>query len=211
MKRIFYRILSFCGFLFSYIFDFKDKRQIHHCINVLYTSWLSRYFLHIGRNVRIENSIELSGAKYISIGDGVFIGKNTILSAHDSYLSQEFIPRIEIGNDVNIGKDSNISCIGLIKIGNGVRMGRKVMINDNSHGSSTREMLDIQPNLRPLCSKGPVVIDENVWIGEMVCILSNVHIGRGAIIGAGSIVTKDIPEYSIAVGNPAKVIKRYNA
>lgn len=68
-------------------------------------------------------------------------------------------------------------------------------------------MLDIQPNLRPLVSKGPIIIEENVWIGEMVCILGGVHIGKGSIIGAGSVVTKNIPPYSLACGIPAKVVK----
>ena len=91
-----------------------------------------------------------------------------------------------------------------------VLLGRKVMVNDTSHGGFIREQLDIQPNLRPLCSKGPIVIEENVWIGEMVCILGNVHIGRGSVIGAGSVVTKDIPPYSLAVGCPAKIIKSFD-
>lgn len=95
-------------------------------------------------------------------------------------------------------------------LGNGVQLGRKVMINDTSHGDFVGDQLDIQPNLRPLKSKGPIIIEDNVWIGEMVCILGNVHIGRSSIIGAGSIVTHDIPAYSIAVGNPAKVIKTLN-
>ena len=208
MKRFFYSILYYCGLVFSYIFNYNTKKQFNHCMNKLYTSWLSRFFREIGKNVVIESTIELGGAKYISIGDNSFIGKNTILAAHDNYLSQKFTPKIEIGDNVNIGKDSNISCINLIRIGNEVRMGRKVMINDNSHGLPERGMMDVQPNLRPLYSKGAIVIEDNVWIGEMVCILSNVHIGRGAIIGAGSIVTKDVPAYSIAVGNPAKVVKQ---
>lgn len=57
-------------------------------------------------------------------------------------------------------------------------------------------------------SKGDIIIEEDVWIGSNVSILSGVNIGRGSIIGAGSVVTKNIPQYSIAVGNPAKVIKK---
>lgn len=67
--------------------------------------------------------------------------------------------------------------------------------------------MKLPPSKRPIMSKGAIVIDDHVWIGEMVCILGNVHIGKSSIIGAGSIVTHDIPAYSVAVGNPAKVIK----
>jgi acetyltransferase-like isoleucine patch superfamily enzyme len=65
----------------------------------------------------------------------------------------------------------------------------------------------MEPMMRPLISKGKVIIGDNVWIGEGAMILPNVHIGEGAIIAANSVVTKDIPAYSIAVGIPAKIIK----
>lgn len=57
------------------------------------------------------------------------------------------------------------------------------------------------------CSKGDIIVDDDVWIGYNVTILSGVHIGQGAVIGAGSIVTKDVPPYAIVCGNPAKIIK----
>ena len=63
------------------------------------------------------------------------------------------------------------------------------------------------PNSRPLYSKGPVIIDDNVWIGEGAMIMPGVHVGNGAIIAANSVVTKDIPAYSVAAGIPAKIIK----
>lgn len=89
-------------------------------------------------------------------------------------------------------------------------LGRKIMINDTLHGDFIKEQLNIRPNLRPLKSKGSIIIDDNVWIGEMSCMLGNVYIGQGSIIGANSVVTKDIPPYSLAVGSPAKVVKQIN-
>ena len=67
--------------------------------------------------------------------------------------------------------------------------------------------LNIPPIDRPLFSKGNIYIGKNVWVGEKVTVLPGVHIGEGSIIGANSVVTHDIPPYSIAVGIPAKVIK----
>ena len=63
------------------------------------------------------------------------------------------------------------------------------------------------PRSRTIYSKGPVIIGENVWIGENVCILPGVTIGKGTVIGAGAVVTKDIPPFSVAGGNPARIIK----
>lgn len=82
------------------------------------------------------------------------------------------------------------------------------MITDHYHGNTKKlhEISAIMPNMRPLTSKGPVYIGENVWIGDGVVVLPNVTIGTGAIIGANSVVTRDIPAYSVAVGVPAKVI-----
>jgi acetyltransferase-like isoleucine patch superfamily enzyme len=87
-------------------------------------------------------------------------------------------------------------------------MGEGVTIVDSSHGHNTLEEADIAPSKRKLYSKGGVIIDDNVWIGDKATILAGVHIGYGAIIGANAVVTKDIPKYSIAVGNPARILSR---
>ena len=86
-------------------------------------------------------------------------------------------------------------------------MGANVLVSDNSHGQLIEEQLSFQPSKRPLYSKGCIKIEENVWIGENVSILGGVTIGNGAIIGANSVVTHDVPPFSLAAGAPAKIIK----
>ena len=88
-------------------------------------------------------------------------------------------------------------------------MGKYITIVDNSHGKTTREVMDISPIKRELLILGEVVIDDNVWIADKVTISKGVKIGRGAIIGANSVITTDVPPYSVVVGSPAKVIKQY--
>lgn len=119
-----------------------------------------------------------------------------------------FSPFVKIGNNVSIESDCHISSINKIIIGDNVLMASFVYISDHSHGEITRAELALPPLERPLYSKGPIIIGNNVWIGEKVCILPNVKIGNSAIIGANSVVTKDIPPYSVAAGSPAKVIKQ---
>ena len=85
--------------------------------------------------------------------------------------------------------------------------GKKVTITDNSHGRSDIIALLLPPENRTLFSEGPVIIEDNVWIGDKVTILPNICIGRNAIIGANAVVTKSIPANCVAVGIPAKVIK----
>ncbi len=113
-----------------------------------------------------------------------------------------FSSRIEVGENSNIGINAYIP--GKVIIGKDVMMGPSCNILSFNH-STTR--IDI-----PMCEQGfqnerIVVIDDDVWIGMNVIILPGVHVGKGAIIGAGSVVRKDVPEYSVVIGNPAVVIK----
>lgn len=145
----------------------------------------------------------LVGEKYIRIGKDVTIGQQTQLTAWDGFGEQRFTPEIVIGEGCSIGDGSHITAINHIELGKNVLTGKYVLITDNSHGEADASQLDMAPNRRPLFSKGPVVIEDNVWICEKASILPGVHIGRGAIIGAGAVVTKDVPAGHMAVGAPA--------
>ena len=150
---------------------------------------------------------ELMGEKYISIGNNTTINKGVILTAWDKYGNQTFTPSITIGNNCSIGEHAHITACKEIIIGNNVLTGRRVYISDNAHGKSSKKEIDNPPIHRPLHIKGSVIIEDNVWIGERACILSGVHIGKGAIIAANAVVTHDVPAACIAGGVPAKIIK----
>lgn len=82
-----------------------------------------------------------------------------------------------------------------------------VHVTDHSHGY---EDIDMPISKQPLISKGPVIIEDEYWLGFSCEILSGVHIGRHSIIAARAVVTKDVPPYSIVAGNPARIVKKYN-
>ena len=103
--------------------------------------------------------------------------------------------------------DCHIAAIGLVEFHSNILLGSKVYISDHSHGDSSFMTLKIPPFLRPVISKGPVVIESNVWIGEGSAILPGVRIGKNSIVGANSVVTKDIPPNSVVGGVPARVIR----
>lgn len=111
---------------------------------------------------------------------------------------------ILLGNEVRIGIGSVV--IGPVTIKDGCGLGQHVFISgfNHSYRDGTRNSSE-----QPLDKKG-VVIEEETHIGANAVVVAGVHIGKRCQIGAGSVVTKDIPDYSIAVGNPAKVIKRYD-
>ena len=152
----------------------------------LYKNRLNNYnlkkFRTVGKACKVCDPIKIIGGNRISIGN-------------------------EIGDKVKINSKCHIGAINKIKIGNNVLFGSNVFITDHSHGNVSVEEVDIPPNERELYSKGPVVIEDNCWICENVIILPGVHVGYSAILAAGAVITKDVPAYAVAAGNPARIVK----
>lgn len=203
MKKIFFYI----GKVYSAIYTYALHRRFNSLKMNLYTGWLSKEFKYFGQSYITPTVRLLIGAKYISVGNESFVGKNIQLTAWDSFLGEAFFPEIIIGDGCSIGEDAHITAINSIRIGNNVLTGKRILITDNSHGKSSRDLLNIAPSKRKLYSKGPVVIEDNVWLGEKTSVMPGVRIGKGCIVAANSVVTKDIPPYCIVAGVPARVIK----
>lgn len=164
-----------------------------------------------GKNSRLGEGFRVIGAENIFLGNDVEGGRFVSLCTwkHEVSISRvdSCHPRITIGNNVHITEFSYISCLNEVNIGDGTLIGVNTFITDNYHGKSTKEEMNIPPHERTLYSSGSVTIGKNVWTGRNVCILPNVTIGDGAIIGANSVVTHDIPANCIAVGAPAHIIR----
>lgn len=130
------------------------------------------------------------------------IGQNTLIE--DFTTINNGAGDIIIGNNARIGIGSVV--IGPVRFGNKVGLGQHVFISGFNHGYEDGSR---DSNEQALVKK-EVVIGDDSHIGANAVIVAGVHIGKRCQIGAGSVVTKDIPDYSVAVGNPAKVIKRYD-
>lgn len=194
------------GWLYHFIWSPRLSFVMGKMREAFITETIRRTFGSFGKGsyfVTFPDELRLPSC--MSIGDGSRFGRHLLLRCYDS---AGYEPVIEIGDRVNVGDYSTISCCNKITIGSGVRMGRMVMVTDNAHGhTDSLTELQMNPLDRPLVSKGPVVIDECVWIGERACIMPGVHIGRGAIVAAGAVVTKDVPAYALVGGTPAKVLR----
>jgi acetyltransferase-like isoleucine patch superfamily enzyme len=179
------------------------------------------YFLGaMGRNVVIGKGVTIRHPKKIRLGDGVMvddyavldakgetnrgiviganvlIGRNTALSCKDGDLS--------IGDNANIAANCLIQSGKYVRIGNNVLMAAYVyIVGGGGHRCSRTDL--------PIIQQGQIVrdvtIDDNVWIGADVTIMDGVTVGRDAIIGAGAVVTRDVPEFAIAAGVPARVLR----
>ncbi|KPU52998.1 hexapeptide repeat of succinyl-transferase family protein [Pseudomonas fluorescens] len=122
---------------------------------------------------------------------------------------------VVIGENVKINDYCHIGAINSIEIGDNCLLGSRVSIVDHEHGiyQAFNDCMQSDPAIPPderTLKGSPIKIGARTWIGEGVVVLSGVNIGPGCIIGANAVVTKNIPENSIAVGIPAKVIRKYN-
>ena len=160
--------------------------------------------VHIGQKARCDNQ---TGHK-----ENLAIGQNSDI---DATISVQKDGKVVVGNHTTIRYDSFIGAVDRIQIGSYVIISNNVHIYDNNNHP-------VPPEVRhKMCEEGfyndawkwehsahrPVVIEDDVWIGERATILKGVTIGRGSVIGCDSVVTKDVPPYSVAAGNPARVLK----
>ena len=151
--------------------------------------FLGKYWKYL-RYLCVKNIFKQCGVN-VNVEKGAFFGKGK---------------DVEIGDHSGIGVNCRIP--SNIKIGKFVMMGPDVIIYNVSHKFEKTEM--------PMCYQGSIIsesliIDDDVWIGTRAIILSKVkRIGKGSIIGAGSIVTRDVPDFAIVAGNPAKIIRFRN-
>lgn len=135
-----------------------------------------------------SKEVHFRGGYHISIGRRSKIHKNTIIGENSG---------IGYGCEINNG----------VTIGDNVMMGPDVLIYTQNHCTAD---LDIPMREQGMKEIEPVYICDDVWIGARVCILPGVTIGRGTIVGACTVVSKDIPPYSVVVGNPARIVKNRN-
>jgi len=157
-------------------------------INTLFWSWNLGL---TGNNILIQYSTVIRNPKNISIGNGSRIGRKCQISSEFSD------SKFDLGKNSFIDKKSLIDFSGNLIINDNVTISEGVMIETHSHGLNPRGKAD----------KKSLVIENNVWIGAHAMILPNVNvIGENSVIGAGSIVTKDVNPYTIIAGNPAKYI-----
>ncbi|BCM25281.1 DapH/DapD/GlmU-related protein [Methyloradius palustris] len=164
-------------------------------------------------NSCLGSGSRVSGSNGIVVKGLASIKKQAWIEAVFKYNAQLFSPSIIIGYRFYAADRLHISAINKIEIGDDCLFGSSVYISDHNHGSYKGiEQSNPQesPIARKLVSLGPVIIGNNVWLGDNVVIVGPVKIGSGSVIGANSVITKDIPEMAIAAGVPAQILKKFN-
>lgn len=173
----------------------------------LFTLLLSSQFKEMGADARISPPFRFYGLNQMSIGKGVIIHRDcwlqTIPTPDDSDVA-----KLVIQSHAGIGMGASISAARQVVIGEYVLLARNVYISDHAHAFKDINLPIMQQGLGGIA---PVSIGRSSWLGQNAVVLPGVTIGQHCVIGANSVVKSSIPDYAMAVGAPARVVKLYNA
>jgi acetyltransferase-like isoleucine patch superfamily enzyme len=177
---------------------------IYRAKQVIYSITLYRRFSYFGKKSFIYNPLAIGNPQNIYIGNNVAIQYKVWLAANPQTGCGK--SEVIIRDGCRIGNFNHIYATSSIVLENNVLTADKVYISDNLHG-----YIDIQTPIcgQPIKQLDKVIIGEGAWLGENVCIIG-ASVGKQSVVGANSVVTKSIPDYCVAVGSPAKIIKRYS-
>jgi acetyltransferase-like isoleucine patch superfamily enzyme len=159
-----------------------------------------------GRNSYIKNSCLVVNKKYIFIGNNVYIRNYARIEPVVSWKDKKYSPKIIIGDNVSIEQGLHLTCANKVEIQDGCLITPYCSITDIDHSYEdiSKRILEQELDIKE------TIIGKNSMLGTGSKIMAGVTIGEHCIIGANSVVTKDIPDYCVAVGTPARIIKRYN-
>lgn len=184
------------------------KKQLKAMIfKIFFGNSLVRKGVKFGKGSYIREHAQICGGKRIKLGTHTRIFPYSRIQCFEFISGKQLSPKLTIGDNVLMGRNTTILCANEVTIGDNTMFASYCFVSDENHG------IDLSTGVRYECQSielSSVHIGNNCWIGEKAIILPGVSIGDNSIIGAGSVVTKSIPKDSIAVGNPAKVIKKYN-
>lgn len=166
---------------------------------------------------RAARSPRILGSAFLQLGADFHARDFLWLEAVDVYTAagqvERFTPRLTIGVSARLSDNVHVACLDRVTVGDHLLCGSGVLITDHAHGSYRAGEVgsdpETPPSQRPLRSAGPVWIGSNVWLGDGVAVLAGAVIGDGCVIGANSVVTGTIPPRTVAVGTPARPIRRW--
>jgi len=191
------------GLIESFCRGFSSNGAGHFLRRMYYKKKLK----NIGNNVFINTGVIIFTPKNVELGNNIHLDTNVKLEVGDK-------GSIKIGDHVHIGSNGILQGDGGLKIGNYVGFAANCTIytvsnyyEDPNNKNKLISASGMAPKDKSYVERAPVVIEDYAWLGVNTTILPGVKIGKAAVIGANSLVTKDIPAFSIAVGCPARVVK----
>lgn len=175
-------------------------RLLHRTWGKLFSLASAGAFGHFGARTVLQPPVRLVGEARIAIGNDVWIGAGSWLQS----LGDDGVT-LEIGDGARAAGNCVLSAASSVRIGRKVLLARGVYISDHIHRYDNVPQAVMDQGLDRV---EPVEIADGAWLGENVVVCPGVRIGRGSVVGANSVVTEDIPDYCVAVGAPARVVRQ---
>ena len=150
----------------------------------------------------LQPPIRLRGEGRIAIGSGVFVGAGSWLQT----LVEGEGPALVIGDGTSIAGSCVLSAARSVHLGEKVLLARNVYVSDHIHAYTDTSQAVLEQGIERVEA---VVIEDGAWLGQNVVVCPGVRIGRGAVVGANSVVLEDVPDHSLAVGTPARVVREF--
>lgn len=188
--------------------------MIAHVHSKIVSALWARQIARTGKHFVLGQGARIIGGRFIHVGERFQFGNSLWIEAVQEYSGRTYSPAIHFGDDVTGNDRVHIAAIHRVTLEDGVLLGSGIHITDHSHGSFGGLEQDspyTNPARRRLGGGQAVLIGKNVWLGDGVVVLPGVTIGEGTIVGANSVVTRSLPAGVIAVGAPARPVKRYDA
>ena len=202
------KLITYYYLIFFFLRGLKTRFWIKSARGLLLVGKNVRLFypknLQVGYNTIIEDGAEINclSQQGIKLGNRVTIGKYAIIRPSNIY-GGPIGEGLTMGNNSNIGPYNYIGCSGKITIGNNVMLAPRVSIYAENHVFDHPEILIRDQGVE----KKEVIIEDDCWIAANSILLAGVTIGKGSVVAAGSVVTENVPPYSVVAGVPAKWIK----
>jgi acetyltransferase-like isoleucine patch superfamily enzyme len=172
----------------------------------LFTLLISSAFKEFGAGSRIDPPFRFYGLNWISLGENVMVNGGCWMQVVPGHADDK-TAKLIIKSHAGIGMGAHISAARQVVIEEFVLLGRNVHISDHAHAYENISAPISQQGINRIA---PVTIERETWLGENVLVLPGVTIGKHCVIGANSVVNTSIPDFSVAVGAPARLIKQYN-
>ena len=171
----------------------------------IYTLRMKKKFICL--NSYLDPRVDVRNAHFINIGKAIIRPYKFIYAiTGDNTGKNKFKPYIEIQDGCDVGRFCHITCTNKVIIEKNVLFGEGIFIADNIHGYE-----DIKTPIKKQTqiSSGPLIIGEGTWIGNGARVIGKLKVGKNCVIGANTFLNKDVPDYSVVVGVPARIIKKY--
>lgn len=194
-------------FLVLPVFLFHKNFYVKELIDRLRGYVFKRKLKNCGGRFRVGKNVNIMSPANISFGDNCDIADNAVIAPLVHHGGNNYPSQIIFGNNIHIGNSNRIASMTKVVIEDDVLFAAFVHISDHSH-----DYRDVGKSIskQGVYSKGPVIIRRGAWLSFGCHILAGVTVGECAVVAANSVVTKDVPAYSVVAGNPARVVKKYN-